>query len=707
MNICKSVYLSLILISMVATTAIADEKNDKSKESKLKSTGAIALNLMFDSGDLNNVPSKLRSRALIARTSFVDLVKDSKKRLQIAIVIDGTDSMGIDIKGVLDSLNSMAGDLARWKSTQGEAYVSFAVVVYRDSGSPDGPINFPQKTFTSDLTQLKKVIKGIKTQTGLPAFQEQMDVGIHDAITKLNWKKDENTSRWIMVFGDAPPYKPGVKIGNTGRFHTDLELVELAAKNDIVLNFVLCSSGFAGEEDKELNKAFQRLLPVTKKFMTGLAEETGGAVLDLSDPKVREMLMKQAASKLELEYQTITNISPQDLSDAKSKIDLANDPNQQVRFAVLPFSKLDQPALDPDSNELRIAREVTEKLRQLPQVDVASFSEVKSALGKRSFDATKPMESAARLLKVDYLVWGNEIVINNNRELNSKIYSGSTGKQIAMAQTVAKGDDDANKQVGELFVQLVNNFVSQISDSDKVSHAIVKRGISADAKTLKSVTQPISKNARARRELLTGLNLLESALELGKDDPGFDQNAIKNAVRRLTAANRFEGSKNPITLSLLASAHYNAGRLGVADDSMNKMYKSLQNAYSNRDKALSKSMKVEIEADYALLIEKDIKKAIKLYESLADSYTDNPINTVRRANWMLAGIYCGDWKVEDEFTSVKKARARIIRIMAFWPKSPEAEFYRKALHWNDRVGTQHPHVPKSNELTLSESMVLE
>ena len=86
-------------VLLCGTLAVADDDTKKDETNK-KSTGAIALDLMFDSQALPNLEDGLRSRALIARRSFVDLVKRSKKNLQIAIVIDGTDSMGADIEGV-------------------------------------------------------------------------------------------------------------------------------------------------------------------------------------------------------------------------------------------------------------------------------------------------------------------------------------------------------------------------------------------------------------------------------------------------------------------------------------------------------------------------------------------------------------------------------------------------------------------------------
>ena len=72
-----------------------------------------------------------RTMGLSQRT-FLDLVEESKPKLEIALVIDGTESMDAALAGVRDSLAQMMGDLELYKQNE----VSYQVVVYRDSGSP-------------------------------------------------------------------------------------------------------------------------------------------------------------------------------------------------------------------------------------------------------------------------------------------------------------------------------------------------------------------------------------------------------------------------------------------------------------------------------------------------------------------------------------------------------------------------------------------
>ncbi|MEZ6117712.1 MAG: hypothetical protein R3C28_14230 [Pirellulaceae bacterium] len=56
-------------------------------------------------------------------------MEDAQPKLEIAIVVDGTDSMAAALNGVRSAFSQMAEDLARYKDR-----VSFQLVVYRDGG---------------------------------------------------------------------------------------------------------------------------------------------------------------------------------------------------------------------------------------------------------------------------------------------------------------------------------------------------------------------------------------------------------------------------------------------------------------------------------------------------------------------------------------------------------------------------------------------
>jgi hypothetical protein len=153
----------------------------------------------------------------LLQRSFLDLVETSPSRLQVALVVDGTDSMSESLVGIEQAILRMAEDLRRYKGPN----VSFQFVVYRDVGAPSGEVEFPLNTrdfaFSSDDALLRAAVGKLRPETGEPYFPELIDLGIHEALTRLPWSDDPQTERWLMVFADAPPYDAGFDEKETGR----------------------------------------------------------------------------------------------------------------------------------------------------------------------------------------------------------------------------------------------------------------------------------------------------------------------------------------------------------------------------------------------------------------------------------------------------------------------------------------------------------
>jgi hypothetical protein len=108
--------------------------------------------------------------ALQFRVDFTDLIEAAQKNMQLAIVLDGTDSMTPDIQSAVASLATVAGNL---QAKGGE--VEYALVVYRDTGSPSGPVSVPLPKFTADLPSLEQALASVKTEDGAPYFAERVD----------------------------------------------------------------------------------------------------------------------------------------------------------------------------------------------------------------------------------------------------------------------------------------------------------------------------------------------------------------------------------------------------------------------------------------------------------------------------------------------------------------------------------------------------
>jgi hypothetical protein len=117
----------------------------------------------------------------------------------------------------------------------------------------------------------------------------------------------------------------------------------------------------------------------------------------------------------------------------------------------------------------------------------------------------------------------------------------------------------------------------------------------------------------------------------------------------------------------------------------------------------------EIEAGFYLLVpqDKDLARAVQLYEELARPDSRTHWETARRATWMLAGIYAGDFGVapadpDQKIVDPKKAREALVKLLAFWEESPEAKIIKQEMRWDTARGeTLHPFRPS----TLSDFQV--
>ena len=106
----------------------------------------------------------------LLQRSFLDLVEESRPSLQIAFVIDGTDSMSGQLESVRESLTAMMNDLELYK----ENNISYQLVVYRDVGSPSGPVELPLQAanngFVSDRAALLAAINKREVRKRRPVF---------------------------------------------------------------------------------------------------------------------------------------------------------------------------------------------------------------------------------------------------------------------------------------------------------------------------------------------------------------------------------------------------------------------------------------------------------------------------------------------------------------------------------------------------------
>jgi len=679
--------VTVALLPMARTALIAAEPPSQS-------AAQMALESIFSP---RRAPAA-KTMGLLQR-SFLDLVEVSQSQLQVALVVDGTDSMSESLVGIRQAILRMTDDLRRYKGQN----VSFQFVIYRDVGSPSGEIQFPLNTrefsFTNDDALLRTAVEKLQPETGEPYFPELIDQGIHEALARLPWSEHPATTRWLLVFADAPPFDAGFDEPQTGarrRFDTE-RLIATANRKGIKISCVLCPSRV---EDRA---AYEQSLDKTQSFLNRLATD-GGLMLDLSYPEIQRAL-QQASMAEPVGYRQIGKITQAEIDTARRELDQQQSmlaENRRLRLAVLPHMPLDRMVFDPDRPEVQLSAELRHKLRLLPGVEVKSPVTVErqlAALQGRDLEGTELLRALAVVLDVDYVVWGELNRDPASLLVRSAIYDRISGRQLVEETVRTSADLPPTKIGGQLAVNLVREVAGSAADQRL---ALAFRDVSKDPASQNALLTPVSNVPAARDDLLEGLDWLEKALAYPAGDPASLELLAKAeaSLNRVVGANGDPG--NPLGQNYLASCLFNeaqsllrAGRSDEASAKSQACRQAVTLAYRSRNNAEYGYLRSEIEADYDLLVKKDYDAAIQLYEQLAQGDPKTPLATSLHAAWTLSGIYSGDWGVPPQRVDESKARQWLIRILAVWPTSSEAEYIKRNLRWDESKGeNRFTHLPQ-------------
>ncbi|TVQ00890.1 MAG: VWA domain-containing protein [Planctomycetaceae bacterium] len=628
----------------------------------------------------------------LLQRSFLEIIPQRDSDLEIALVIDGTGSMETAIAGVRESAVAMLEDLRRGRSGE----VRTALVVFRDYAAPAGPVQILQDRFTADGESLGQALESLRAESGEPFFHELVDVGVHTALDRLPWSTGADTTRWVFLFGDAPPYAESFVPADfpeaRRHYSTDL-LVALAGRKGIQIHSVLC------ESSPELQATYRQALPETRSFMNALAAGTGGLMLDLSYPDIRQAIVEAGrqprADLLEIEPITRSDLvlAREAFGKETAVASAEADPTAaEVRIAVLPHLPIHQMSFDAGKPAVQIATHLRHKLESLPRVRMSSPYDVERRVRRMraaGLNDDQQVQAIANQLGVDYVVWGEGDAAGN--PVLSVVYAKGTAEPLLRVP-----------HEGE-YTRLAS-FMLEKAPDDRL-RGLVPPATGGDADQPSSRTQelvrPLARQPGTAREILFALETLEQVLGKLATDPTAGAR-LAEAQQAAEAALKTE-STNGLAHWLLANIHFNLataaqgrGETEVAEEAMREMKRSLGRAFRYRNEIDSSSLVKELVADHAFLVQRKVPEAIRAYESIAN---DPQVCTSvrRRAHWMLTGIYSGDWGVEPEVVDPSAARRHSIAILANWEASPEAVLLRKWLGWDEQTDrTEHPFLPRSH-----------
>ena len=624
---------------------------------------------------------------LMRRISLLDDVPD--KDIQIAFVIDGTDSMGMELDSVKDVLLTLV-TLAKDRQSVGRE-IAFSLVVYRDTGAErlGGEILVPTTEFTTDLEKFCKTVGEIKPETGVPYFEESVDLGVYRALDELEWTVDDKTERWIFLIGDAPPYPEGMNDGKGARrSHPTQTLLDMAGEKGVKINPIICSSGFLETNtatQKQLKDTYTKLLPKTRDFFNALGKGTNGhALIDLSDPLVIETLAKCLEAPQEV---AIAKILPAEVQERKADWNRFNGDMPPVRVAVVTTGEL-------TDNNADVFVPICETLKKIPNIDLVDMETIFQFVSMKNRDMSE--------LDADWCITasrnGARIIMSLASQNDDALTFSESFSRTPAANTV-------QQMLGSLFDQLVEK------DPESDLGQVYRK-----SKEHLDFTSSWSNEVRVCRMISQAILKMDIALVYANDGEQSDEvrAALDDAVKYLNAGLRIE-PENPYVHSLLANCYYNQTSASVlVSDSdrtesvaMNKdtalfslVTKHAKLAFDNRSKCNEDFVRQEVEGDYYLFTGQ-YDQAIQTYGELIEDYPRHQNrDALLRAHWALAGIYAGDWGAES-IRDLGKSRDHVVSIFSIDLDSQQGRYFVKTLEYSEDDGSRHSSIAMNHSHLLS------
>ena len=655
---------------------------------------------LFD--PLNAPPAKAMG---LFQSNFLDALDNARPKLQVAWVIDATTSMAPDLRALQQSLPALVQDLRRAHGNQ----VSFALVVFRDEGSRFGRVTVATNDFVSDPAQFIAAVKAIEIDSGSPYFLEPVDEAVHRGL-ELPWDASPDTTRWMIVATDAPPFDVGMedpKVNAVRRYTNDV-LINLANQKKVQIHGLLCRS------NADEYAAFHQVLDRTRGFLRAISLGANGKLLDTSVPEVREELMRRSQA---IRHPTVEI----GLIDEDDLIQARRSAPQDVRVAVLPHAPLQQMTFDTSEPGAFVALELQEKLHRVPGLRVKPISAVRRAVldfrRQEEVEKLSPQNVNAALamkLNVDYVIWGRVDNAGGKLKADSGVFDGAHGDLVARSGAAVDQEDESGSGIVILTSTLANSGYHK-SPRKATSGESLQRLLDAMNENRRAMSLVLAEDREVQQLLLAAYRDLESATAYPLGDAGADA-LLRSAEEMLDKALESDPS-HPWANYLLANCLYNqahvfrsASQLELMKERIEKVRPTLNQAYRHRRRLsalvvsegneaplLADSVIRQIEADHALIVDRDFTKAMQLYATIAASPAA-PDSLRRSAHWMLLGLNLGDW--ESPARDAAAARSAAVAILAHWPESPEAQFLRRVLRWRAGEGSRFAHLPLVNQVVM-------
>lgn len=661
----KSILLAAWLMQAIWLTPVqADEP---------ASAVGNALRGLFNPGSAADA----NTMGLLQRSNFIERVAGNEARIEIALVVDATDSMEEQLQGIQQRLQEMLDDVRRVAGD--EVYVQ--IVLYRDSAAPSGVVSWPlgNQGFVRDPQAIQAGLTKLLPEPGAPYFHEAVDQGVYVALNELPWSEDEQVKRWIFLIGDAPPFDRGFSEPQNGaeRKYSTEQLIQRAQQIGVEINAIVCPTRAKDEA------IYEQVVGLTRFFFSELTSQTGGWMLDLSDPQLLENVTTAARSAVSdfIEIAPITRAELEEVRALATTQQAAIAPNARMRVAVMPHLKLEEMNFSRRDPGVRFADEMRSQLETVgPNVEVVSNYELERKFYRIN---TQGMAREAALQQIglgvaaDYVFWGT-LEPGSPDKVQSGILDTKSGKIVA----VIPGGMETQFPVRANLCSKVLDALAQASKQtgNPLQLARVQRRFQTRLLASTEEVERLTISARGRIA-----DVMQ--LELGQ---GTSQQLWDDAQADLEAAFKLEPD-NPIINALLANVYFGQFQILQANgDSAAAAKRRLANQFAGEAKKSSgrvfEADQLEIDADFNFY-RGNFQQAAQLYEKMAER--GDTLAHVERARWMLAGIYSGDWGIEkssSELVDAHKARQQIVQLMAFFEDSPHTRLFEKYLLWDETHG---------------------